>query len=398
MSARPYVLAHVSDLHVSTFGDTLHDRKNAVRRSARVGDVSASRFVDAWSEAGWRALVPKNGRRSDVVLVDPEGYSHKLPKAARLVDPVERAAGYACRMEARRASTLATSNPSAFALDVLHDATPKNTNVRLLRALQFIGDDADGICATGDLTDDGFGYELLEAAFARYTERDAFFAVPGNHDRYLFPIASSGRPKLTAEEKKRRWELFASRTGHSLAASGAWIREIPEARTVLVGLDSCARPQRRFYRHNGAIGPAQLAFLQDVAARASWRSARHRIVLLHHHVVPLPVGVGRRAPSEIGMSLDDARTVAEAFEQAQVTAVLHGHRHVSEQRHPAGVKFLLLACPSLTLGCKSGAGPSYWRLELGERLHAERVPVADTAVEHESVASLPSADVDDASD
>jgi hypothetical protein len=117
-----------------------------------------------------------------------------------------------------------------------------------------------------------------------------------------------------------------------------------------------------------------------LAKTPAWRGAKHRLVALHHHVVPLPHGVGRRAPSELGMRLDDARSVAELLDEVGVTLVLHGHRHISEERQPAGCHFRLLAAPSLTLGCKSGQGPSFWRVELDARCHVERVPVPVAAV------------------
>ena len=65
------------------------------------------------------------------------------------------------------------------------------------------------------------------------------------------------------------------------------------------------------------------------------------------------------------------------------TAVLHGHRHVSEERKPAGTRFTIFAAPSFTLGCKSGDAPSYWRIELGEHVSAERVYVGAPAVDGE---------------
>ena len=132
--------------------------------------------------------------------------------------------------------------------------------------------------------------------------------------------------------------------------------------------------------------------------------------MLHHHVVPLPLGVGRRAPSEIGMRLDDGNAAAEVFDQIGVTAVLHGHRHVSEQRRPAGSHFTIFAAPSFTLGCKSGDDPSYWRIELSDHMTAERVYVGTEAIVGEeagdsqtalpatpSEAALPS-DEDDSAD
>jgi hypothetical protein len=161
------------------------------------------------------------------------------------------------------------------------------------------------------------------------------------------------------------------------------VRAIPDASAIVLGLDTCARPQRRFFRHNGAVGLEQIAFSRAVAERDEWKRARHRLVLLHHHVVPLPHGVGKRAPSEIGMRLDDAQSAAETFDAIGATLVMHGHRHISEERQPAGVGFRLLAAPSLTLGCRSGDGPSFWRIELGERVYATRVKIPLTAIDED---------------
>jgi Icc protein len=301
-----------------------------------------------------------------------------------LLDPSERAAAKACRLEARRASTLASAPPSDGALAVLQESTPENANVRCMRAARAVeANDVDAVIITGDLTDDGEGYELVEASFAPWKKRGRLFAIPGNHDLYLFPITGSTRPRPTAESKRAAWRSFAERLGLALDECGAWHSVLPEASAVLVGLDSCARPQRRFFRHNGAIGEPQLAYLRGVAGSQEWKDARHRIVALHHHVVPLPHGIGRGAPTEIGMRLDDARNVAEVFGELGVTIVMHGHRHVSEQRQPAGSNFTILASPSLTLGCRSGDVPSFWRAELGEHAHVTRVRIAASAVPQE---------------
>jgi hypothetical protein len=304
--------------------------------------------------------------------------------AGGVIDPVERAAAKACRVEARRASTLARARPTNGALGTLLESTPKNSNVRLIRAARAVeASGAHAVVITGDITDDGDGYELVEAAFARFKNTGSLFAIPGNHDLYLFPVSGSARPRPNAEQKRERWREFAQRIGLDLDPCGAWHKVLGQASTVMVGLDSCARPQRRFFRHNGAIGPAQLEYLRGVAKTPEWKAARHRLVALHHHVVPLPHGVGRKAPSEIGMRLDDAKTAAEVFDEIGVTLVMHGHRHVSEQRQPAGSNFRILASPSLTLGCRSGDAPSYWRVELGTHAHASRVHVPGDAVEQE---------------
>ncbi len=391
---KPFVIAHVSDLHVSTFGDTFHDRLRVVERSKHLADTDPARWEPRWSEAGWRVLHRVGKKASDLRLVDPEGYTHPVPseRMLGLPDPVERAAAVARRLEARSARALAQSPPSAAVLTQLAEATPKNTNVRLLRAAAAIGPEVDAVVITGDLTDNGAGYELVAAAFARFRERGTLFVVPGNHDLYMFPLQGSGRPKPTPASKRAAWRAFAASLGLELQPSGAWSRHLPAASTFLVGLDSCSRPQRRFFRHNGAIGADQSAYLRALAKTPEYRASRHRIVLLHHHVVPLPHGVGRRAPSEIGMRLDDATEAAELFDTLGITCVLHGHRHVSEERRPAGAHFRIFASSSLTLGCRSGHEPSYWRIELGERVHGERVYTGTQAVAGASVVDLDSGD------
>jgi 3',5'-cyclic-AMP phosphodiesterase len=384
----PFVIAHVSDLHVSTFGDTFHDRARIVKRSAMPADTSPSRFDVVWEEAGWRVLHARGGRPSKISLVDPEGYAHPVPSTRQLaegdLDPVERAAAKACRLESRRARTLGRGTLTDGALALMLRSTPKNTNLRLLRAARGVdASQPDLVVITGDLTDDGDGYELVKGAFARWKEKGRLLAIPGNHDLYLFPMAGSGRPRASAESKRQAWNAFAKELGLELDPCGAFTRELPEGDAIIVGLDSCARAQRRFFRQNGAIGPVQLEYLRKVAAGSAWKKARHRIVLLHHHVVPLPHGVGKRAPTEFAMRLDDATAVAEVLNEVGATLVMHGHRHVSEERQPAGSNFRILASPSLTLGCRSGDVPSFWRVELAEHAHATRVRIPVAAVAQE---------------
>jgi 3',5'-cyclic AMP phosphodiesterase CpdA len=381
----PFALAHVSDLHVSEFGDTFHDRMRIVKRSANVAPVDPAKLEVVWEEAGWRVLHEKGKRRGKIALVDPSGYAHGIPsvkKGGGTLDPVERAAAKACHLEARRASVLAAHVPTPGALQTLYEGTPRNSNVRLLRALNAI-EDADLVAITGDVTDDGVGWELVESAFARWKDKGRLLVIPGNHDLYLFPMRGSGRPRPTYESKRAAWQAFAARLGLELAPCGAWSKVVPEAEAFFVGLDSCARPQRRFFRHNGGVGPEQLAWLREIGKTPEFLAARHRLVLLHHHVVPLPHGVGKKAPSEIGMRLDDSKSVAEVFDEIGITAVLHGHRHVSEQRQPAGSNFTILASPSLTLGCRSGDDPSFWRVELGEHMHASRVRVPVESIDQD---------------
>ena len=51
---------------------------------------------------------------------------------------MERAAAKACRLEARRAKTLAVAPPSEGALAQMLETTPHNTNLRFLRAVRAV--------------------------------------------------------------------------------------------------------------------------------------------------------------------------------------------------------------------------------------------------------------------
>jgi 3',5'-cyclic AMP phosphodiesterase CpdA len=374
----PFLLAHVSDLHVSPFGDTLHDRSRLVHRSARKVRLGTD-FETCWSEADWRVVRRRGRGRRRPVLLDPEGYVHALSRKRKLgapSDPVERGVARARRLEASSARALSAEPPSDERLAKLLEASPRNVNLRLLTAARFLADQhVDAVVVTGDCTDDGDGWELVQAAFARWNERGRLFAIPGNHDLFLFPIGSSARPKPTRDIKRARWQEFAGRIDLDLEPCGAWMRVVPEADAMIVGLDSCALGQKAFFRQNGAIGPAQLGWLRGLAEGRSWRDVRHRVVLVHHHVVPLQYQLGHRPPTEIGMRLDDARAFTSTLADIGATLVMHGHRHISERRHPAGYDFDLFAAPSLTLGCNSGDAPSYWAVELDHRVHAERVRI-----------------------
>ncbi len=388
-----FVIAHVSDLHASTFGDTFHDGARMIRRSAKPRVVDPKKYEVVWEEAGWRVFHQRGKKAAAIILLDPQDYEHAIPTARKsggVEDPVERAAKKACRVEARTARTLSKGLPSKGALEYLAESTPNNANVRLLRAARAIDPaEVDAVFITGDLTDDGDGYELVREAFRPWLERGMLFAVPGNHDLYLFPLFGSSRPRPTFESKRAGFRAFAAELGLVLEPSGLWHRYLPEPNIYLVGLDSCARTQPRFFRHNGGVGEAQLLALQEIAKRPEWSAARHRIVGLHHHVVPLPHGVGRRAPSEIGMRLDDAPRVAKVMDELKVDLVLHGHRHVSEERQPAGSRFRILASPSLTLGCRSGDGPSYWRISVGEHIRVERTYLSFAPIEDADDAVTP---------
>lgn len=362
------VLAHLSDLHVSTFGDTFHDGFRLVRRSKHVAVVPAD-WVCVHREMGW-TLVHPPGKPRKLKLVDHEGYEHSIPRASKAnPEPDLRLRAVAkLRLLGRRTSAaLAAIPPSTDELQALYEETPRNANVRLLRAVEALErEHVDAVLVTGDLTDHGTGYDLLLSAFAPWIERGMFFCVPGNHDLYRFPIWGSTRPKRSVDEKRRVWDTFFAQTGMNLHASGAWLYAIPGTGVVLAGLNSSIGPQRRFFRHDGALGAEQISWLRGLRQNPTWRSASVRLVAFHHHLDRLAVGIGKGHAPELGLKLLDAKEVAAVVNEIGATAVLHGHRHVSERRQPAGSHFEIFATSSTTLGCRSGDEPSYWRLEMGD--------------------------------
>jgi 3',5'-cyclic AMP phosphodiesterase CpdA len=369
--ARPFVMAHISDLHVATFGDTFHDLRRVVRRSKQPRSVSGEVL---WSEAAWRVVATTRGATK---LLDPAGYEHAIPPSGRMHhgDAVARGAARARALAEVMAAQLARRLPDAATLSTRLGSQPGNTNLRFISLAADLPRDLDAVALTGDITDDGEGYELVEAALEPWIARGRLFAIPGNHDLYRFPLPSSARPTPTHASKRAGWEAFATRVGLTPTDAGIWTCTLPEAATTLVGLNSCARRQPGPYRQNGAIGPVQLEALRRVAARAEWREARHRVILMHHHLVRLGTSI-TRTTREFGMRLDDAEAVARTFNELGVTLVLHGHRHISETRRPVGCRFDVVSAASSTLGCSSGDGASYWRIELGERAHFDRVPIA----------------------
>lgn len=370
------ILAHVSDFHVSTYGESFHDRRHFPRREEKPFRFDAERMQVLWEGEGWRVVSKPPARfrekaGSSLHLVDQDGYEHL---AARGTAPLSRLKNQALTLHARSARVLAKALPSPAALETMLAETPWNTNLRFIKAArQLLAQNPDFILVSGDLTDNGDGYELVEALFADWIAQGRFWAVPGNHDRFLFPMRTTVRPLPSEKSKRQAWQDFASRVGMQLDPSGAWVKEIPETQTIVVGLDSCVLGQKRVILHSGAIGENQLSFLRGIARTSSWQHAKHRLVSMHHHLVPLSYGIGGKFPTEVGMRLDDAVEVARLFHQIRVDVVLHGHRHVSESRQPAGCHFHILAAPSLSIGCHSGDKPSFWRVQLEGRFDWERI-------------------------
>src|SRR5581483_433761 len=240
---------------------------------------------------------------------------------------------------------------------------PGNTNLLFCRAAhQLLEDRPDWILITGDVTDDGVGYDLVLAALAPFVERGRVLAIPGNHDIYDSPpIVVPGHARKGRREKRELWAAFARAL--ELPGEGAWLRELDGA--LVCGFDTCV-PARTPFSASGAIADESLDALETALESAAPGACR--VAMLHHHVVNLPFRAVGLAPWQLGMRLRNARAVYDFFQRHEFRAVLNGHRHVGYRYHPNHAP-MFVSAPSATLGCRSGSAPRpfYWRIEIADR-------------------------------
>jgi len=354
------VLAHISDLHVSRFGEhvtSLRGRKTHGRRSPRGQTWDPVENID-----GWRI----ERRARELRLVDDAGAVH----ARQRVEPDEIAPvmrSYAARVHERTRTAhdkLAARLPARDEIERLLTDDPSNTNLRFLRAAHVLIDDApDWVLITGDLTDDGVGYDLILAALKPFVDRGRLLAVPGNHDVYDSPMfVVPAHARRHRPEKLAAWRAFAAELG--LPAAPYWLRDLGDGLTVC-GLDSC-NPARTPMSASGAILPQTLEELRGLLQGPT--PDRHRIAMLHHHVVNPPTRAVGATPWQLGMRLRNAREVYDVLRELGFGCALNGHRHVGYRYHPSHAP-LFVSAPSATLGCRSGASPQpfYWRIEVQGR-------------------------------
>jgi 3',5'-cyclic AMP phosphodiesterase CpdA len=172
----------------------------------------------------------------------------------------------------------------------------------------------DLVVASGDLTQRAKvrEFELAREVLNRFSGVPVV-VTPGNHDvplyrfweRILIPF--------------RNWRAFAGPDLDTvLRLEGA----------VVVALNSAA-PRRAII--NGRIDPDQVAFARRAFADAP--PGDRRILVVHHHFVPVPTGEGSHP-------LPHAERWARAFGEMGVDVVLGGHVHQLHFGSLAGVPFL----------------------------------------------------------
>jgi len=351
------LLLHLSDLHLSRYGER--------RRWTQLdGEPDGWERLHTWRHWRIEGIRDRKQRPDKLRLVDPGGVVHDTTKWVAKKE--DKSIGTLLELAMKRQSTsteeLTKNRPTPEDLASLLRIDGDNTNLRFLQLVeQVLTLEPDIIALTGDLTDNGLGYGLVEHYLAPWIEKKRLLVVPGNHDTYdMFP--GKGR-KARADAKTDRYQRFAEVVGVEPGASGAWVRRIEDM--AFVGLSSC-KPPRTMLSASGEVGHEQLAWLGELAHDSAFQDARLRVGLVHHHLLRMPFELGKRMPLEIGMRLRNAREVLTTCTEARMDLILNGHRHhgymVKLPGHP-----LVVSSPSSTLGCKSTNMRYVWVVDLAQR-------------------------------
>jgi hypothetical protein len=349
------IVAHISDLHVSRFGEHVTSLRSRRLHGKLAPPKEIWDPVDAVD--GWRIERRKHRLR----LTDERGVVHAVISSGwRGEASVKR------QLAARRSERLATHHarlaaklPARADVERMLADDPHNTNLLFLRAAAVLREDApDWVLITGDVTDDGVGHDLVLAALDPWVQRGRLLAVPGNHDLYASPMVVPKHARTTVGDKRAAWNGFTARLG---IPDSPWVRELGEG-AIACGLDSCI-PARTPMSASGAVPTASLARLHDLLSGIPRDACL--LAMVHHHVVNLPFHAVGLAPWQLGIRLRNAREVYDFLIARGFVAVLNGHRHVGYRYHPSHAP-LFISSPSTTLGDRSGRAqaPYYFRIEI----------------------------------
>jgi predicted MPP superfamily phosphohydrolase len=199
-----------------------------------------------------------------------------------------------------------------------------------------------GVMHTGDLTWEGNAPEFEQATkflawlktVAAFTDHDPFVLCPGNHDVAFSADpadkkASVERASSEATEAFRKFysKVFNSDSNEYLSSGRRYLlaRAVP---VEVVSLNSSLLEQKPgWFQGHGFVGEFQL---RDAAEKIGWRGSdeprAYRILILHHHLMPVtyredPVG------GQIYSVALDAEAIVRWVVEHRVDLVLHGHMH-----------------------------------------------------------------------
>ena len=348
-------ILHLSDLHLSRYGET-------GRWTQRDENGAKWELVHTWQRWIIEGLRDKKDRPEKLRLVDPSGVVHKVRSWPKRDDKTVGALlSLAMERHLTSSENLIAKRPTPEDLSSLLRVDRSNTNLLFLRLLdEVLPLEPDLILLTGDATDNGFGYTLIEHYLADWIARGRLLVVPGNHDTYeMFP--RKGR-KARAAAKIDRYKVFAEHVGMKAQPHGAWFERVGDF--AVVGLSSC-KPPITPLSASGEVSSEQLKWLDKLSATPDFKDAKLRLALVHHHLLRMPFDVGKRNPIEVGMRLRNAPEVLAACTRAKIDLVFNGHRHHGYVVQRPGYP-MIISSPSSTLGCKSTDLEYVWTIDLAQ--------------------------------
>lgn len=243
----------------------------------------------------------------------------------------------------------------------LHIGRDAKTDAAALALCEsLVAEDVDAVLVTGDVTHRGRRAELaaFERMFAPLADRMSI--VPGNHDRAGEDMAQALMPGARVQAELR---------------DGLFV----------VRLDSTAPHNRRLIDSHGALTPRDIAAIDEAVASAP--PGALVVLMLHHHLLPLPEDHwGERLASLLGLpNAAELRLGRDLIGRilGRCDLVLHGHRHRTGE----------VVCRSEGLRSlhvlNAGSTPELGRARLIE--HAAGSIVAMSWLEVQAAASAPEA-------
>lgn len=179
----------------------------------------------------------------------------------------------------------------------------------------------DAVVSPGDLTKDGapWEYDLLDEILGEFDL--PFFGLPGNHD---VPKAPADEYEYGDDHEPTPVEEFASKYAPT--------DEFPFVESVggvdFLGLNTATQPDGALRRtHDGAVGEADLAWLEDAVA-----AAETPVVLMHHNTTPMYDQFRAHrdaAHPEMGLPplMRDPEPLMATLRDCEVPLVVTGHLH-----------------------------------------------------------------------
>ena len=201
------------------------------------------------------------------------------------------------------------------------------------------------VIVTGDVTHRGLRseLELFRSAFAPLFDEGRMLVVPGNHDRLGDDVAES-------------------------LMSGARVQAEEQSGLFVVRFDSTGPHNRRLFDSHGQMEEDDMDAICSALDRA--RPGALRLLLLHHHLLPLPDDhLFERVITRLGWpnaaELSRGREMVDRL-QGRCDLVLHGHRHQPAEIEAGSLRIFNGGCSTGLQACRVFAAVH------GELVHAPR--------------------------